>query len=180
METNLEFNGACESVDEVLLDWASEDNLRACDNDKVLVQLVHAAFCVLWNNTIRDMQVARRSMRTLCLIITRTCRRLGQSFGQILASGAERGALADPAYIWNNAWLCTNTIGGFYEDQLYAMAENDASARRERDLPLIKFLHAMWMRSKSTEEKRKTVLDADCIDHMRHSLELTFQCLDAK
>ncbi|QHN71027.1 hypothetical protein [Mollivirus kamchatka] len=180
LETNLEFSGASESVGDVLLDWASEDNIGACNDKDILMGLAHAAFCVLWNNTIRDMQAARRSMQTLCSIITRTCRGLGQSLGQILASSAERAALADPAHIWAGARLCTDAIKRFYEDQLDLMSVDDASARQERDLPLVKFLHAMWMRVISIKEKRKTTLDAVDIKRMRHSLELTFQCLDAK
>ncbi|ALD61851.1 hypothetical protein ml_49 [Mollivirus sibericum] len=189
MKADFDFRGGCRDFNDALLEWASEDNLKACGDRDTLFGLAHAALDMLKRARMPDTEDVLCSMRSMCLIIMRVCRRLGQSLRDVTLGDSHCcPAIVGVMCVWTDERLVDvlaplldmNDIRRFYEDQLKLVLDgNSSNVGREGETPLSRFLKVLSAHARRTKSSG-TSLDPELIDRMRQSLELTFQCFASK
>ncbi|QHN71025.1 hypothetical protein [Mollivirus kamchatka] len=186
MKAGLEFKRNHKELDEAVLEWASEDNIRACTNNEVAAHLARSTLSVLHNHMNRDRDITQQSIRALCLVMTRICRHSKLPLRQVLDLDGVycRMSLAS-LFVWTQEpdiehlapLLDMEDIRRFYEKALELASDiNLVGIERASELPSVKFLKMLAShvrRSKASE----TGLDPELMDRMRESIELTFQCV---
>ncbi|QHN71026.1 hypothetical protein [Mollivirus kamchatka] len=189
MKADFNFRGGCRDFNDALLEWASEDNLKACGDRDLLLGLARAVLDMLKRIRMPDTEDVLCSMRSMCLVVIRVCRRLGQSLRDVTSGDRHCcPAIVGVMCVWADERLVDvlaplldmNDIRRIYEDQLkMALDGNSSNVGREGETPLSRFLKVLSAHARRTKSSG-TSLDPELIDRMRQSLELTFQCFASK